>query len=121
VTVIKKGYKMTKVTKKKTTSTKVAPAPATPAVQDQLPPPVKSGRFDGQKIKLLTKVVENRKLPKQATIILDALETFDGGVATQAELIEALVPNGLVTVQAPKRIYTFYRADLLADKYIQYV
>ena len=112
---------MTKVTKKPTASKKVTPAPAAPAAKGLLAPPVKSGRFDGQKIKLLTKAVENRKLPEQAMVILNALETFDGGVATQAELIDALVPNGLVTVQAPKRIYTFYRADLIADKYIQYV
>ena len=111
---------MTKVMKKPTASKKVTPAPA-PAAKGLLAPPIKSGKFDGQKIKLLTKAVENRKLPAQAMVILNALETFDGGVATQAELIEALVPNGLTTVQSPKRIYTFYRKDLIEEKYIQYV
>ena len=115
---------MTAATQKKATSTKVAKAPAKktalkvvdPAGNSGIPAPAPKG-FDGRKVKLLTKTIENRKLPKQAGIILDTLEAL-GGTATQQQIVDGLIENGLATVQTPKRIYTFYRKDLMEDGFI---
>ena len=68
---------------------------------------------------LVTKAVPNRKLPAQALIILNTIEAL-GGSATQSEIVGALLENGLKTVQSPKRIYTFYRKDLMEEGYIAY-
>ena len=116
---------MTAVSKKKATSTKatVKSAPAKtalkvvdPAGNSGIPAPAPKG-FDGRKIKLVTKAIENRKLPAQAVIILNTLESL-GGTASQSEVVGALLDNGLKTVQSPKRIYTFYRKDLMEEGYI---
>ena len=45
-------------------------------------------------------------------VILNTLEAL-GGVATQGEIVDALLDNGLKTVQSPKRIYDFYRKLLV--------
>jgi|TARA_Y100000114_G_C11548576_1_gene226094 hypothetical protein len=111
---------MAKVSKKPTASKKVTPVEA-PAAKGLLAPPSRASGVRGQKIKLLTKVVENRKLPKQAQVVVETLEML-GGTATQGELIDALIEKGgLVTRQTPKRIYEFYRPRLLGDNYIEYV
>ena len=89
-----------------------------PAGNSGIPAPAPKG-FDGRKVKLLTKTIENRKLPKQAGIILDTLEAL-GGTATQQQIVDGLIENGLATVQTPKRIYTFYRKDLMEDGFITY-
>ena len=51
-------------------------------------------------------------------IILNTLEAL-GGTATQGEIVDALVDNGLKTVQSPKRIYDFYRKLLTEEEYIK--
>ena len=89
-----------------------------PAGNSGIPAPAPKG-FDGRKVKLLTKTIENRKLPKQAGIILNTLEAL-GGTATQQQIVDGLIENGLATVQTPKRIYTFYRKDLMEDGFITY-
>lgn len=94
------------------------PYPSDPAGNSGIPAPAPKG-FDGRKVKLLTKTIENRKLPKQAGIILDTLEAL-GGTATQQQIVDGLIENGLATVQTPKRIYTFYRKDLMEDGFITY-
>ena len=118
---------MTKATAKKATSTKAttsAPAKKAalkvvdPAGNSGIPAPAPKG-FDGRKIKLITKAIESRKLPAQALIVLNTLEAL-GGTATQADLVNGLLENGLKTVQSPKRIYTFYRKDLMEEGYITY-
>jgi len=136
---------MTAATQKKATSTKATKKPAAkktdpvsllapsmgargaakaalkvvdPAGNSGIPAPAPKG-FDGRKVKLLTKTIENRKLPKQAGIILDTLEAL-GGTATQQQIVDGLIENGLATVQTPKRIYTFYRKDLMEDGFITY-
>ena len=118
---------MTAVSKKKATSTKAtvksAPAKAAlkvvdPAGNSGIPAPAPKG-FDGRKSKLITKAIENRRLPAQAVIILNTLEAL-GGTASQSEVVGALLDNGLKTVQSPKRIYTFYRKDLMEEGYITY-
>ena len=94
------------------TALKVVP----PVGNSGIPAPAKHG-FNGRKVKLVTKAIENRKLPAQAKIILDTIDAL-GGVATQGEIVDNLLANGLKTVQSPKRIYTFYRAMLETDEYI---
>tara|TARA_R100001126_G_C4715889_1_gene96925 strand:- start:16 stop:414 length:399 start_codon:yes stop_codon:yes gene_type:complete len=111
----KKTATSTKATKKpaaKKTALKVVP----PVGNSGIPAPAKHG-FNGRKVKLVTKAIENRKLPAQAKIILDTIEAL-GGEATQGEIVDNLLANGLKTVQTPKRIYTFYRAMLETDEYI---
>ena len=116
---------MTAVTKKKATSTKavktVAKKPelkvVDPVGNSGIPAPAPKG-FDNRKVTLVTKVVENRKLPRQAQVVLATLEAL-GGTATQGELVAALVDIGLATVQSPKRIYSFYRKDLTEEGYIK--
>ena len=116
---------MTAVSKKKATSTKavktVAKKPelkvVDPVGNSGIPAPAPKG-FDNRKVTLITKAIENRKLPKQARDVLNTLEAL-GGTATQGELVAALVDNGLNTVQSPKRIYSFYRKDLTEEGYIK--
>jgi len=79
--------------------------------------PAKNG-FNNRKVTLITKVIENRKIAGQAMIILNTIEAL-GGSATQGEVVDNLVPNGLKTVQSPKRIYDFYRKLLVEDEYIK--
>jgi hypothetical protein len=116
---------MTAAAKKKATSTKATKKPVAkntalkvvpPVGNSGIPAPAKHG-FNGRKVKLVTKAIENRKLPAQAKIILDTIEAL-GGEATQGEIVDNLLDNGLKTVQTPKRIYTFYRAMLETDEYI---
>lgn len=121
---------MTAAAQKKATSTKATKAPAKktalkvvdPVGNSGIPAPAPKG-FDGRKIKLITKTIENRKIPLQAQVVLSTLEAL-GGSATQGELVNALldpeVGMGLKTVQTPKRIYDFYRKDLLEEGYITY-
>lgn len=117
---------MTAAASKKATSTKATKVPAKktalkvvdPAGNSGIPAPAPKG-FNGRKVKLLTKTIENRKLPKQAGIILDTLEDL-GGEATQEQIVDALLDHGLATVQTPKRIYTFYRKTLMEDGFITY-
>lgn len=121
---------MTAAAQKKATSTKATKAPAKktalkvvdPAGNSGIPAPAPKG-FDGRKIKLITKTIENRKIPLQAQVVLSTLEAL-GGSATQGELVNALldpeVGMGLKTVQTPKRIYDFYRKDLMEEGYITY-
>ena len=117
---------MTAVSKKKATSTKavktVAKKPelkviGNPVGNSGIPAPAPKG-FDNRKVTLVTKVIENRKLPRQAQVVLATLEAL-GGTATQGALVAALVDNGLATVQSPKRIYSFYRKDLTEEGYIK--
>lgn len=116
---------MTAVSKKKATSTKavktVAKKPelkvVDPVGNSGIPAPAPKG-FDNRKVTLVTKVIENRKLPRQAQVVLATLEAL-GGTATQGALVAALVDNGLATVQSPKRIYSFYRKDLTEEGYIK--
>lgn len=116
---------MTAVSKKKATSPKatktVAKKPALkvvdPVGNSGIPAPAPKG-FDNRKVTLITKAIENRKLPKQARDVLNTLEAL-GGTATQGELVGALLENGLSTVQSPKRIYSFYRKDLTEEGYIK--
>ena len=102
-------------------SKKVAPVAKTPAKSpvgnSGIPAPAKNG-FNNRKVTLLTKVIENRKIAGQAMIILNTIEAL-GGSSTQGEVVDNLVPNGLKTVQSPKRIYDFYRKLLVAEKYIK--
>jgi|TARA_B100000900_G_C20579346_1_gene716784 hypothetical protein len=89
-----------------------------PAGNSGIPAPAPKG-FNGRKVKLLTKVIENRRLPNQAGVILDTLEAL-GGEASQEQLVDAMLEQGLSTVQTPKRIYTFYRKMLMEDGFITY-
>ena len=89
-------------------------AVVSPVGNSGIPRPAKSG-FDTRKVTLLTKVIENRKIAGQATIILHTL----GGSATQKDIVDNLVENGLATVQTPKRIYDFYRKMLVEAEYIK--
>jgi len=117
---------MTAATQKKATSTKATKAPAKktalkvvdPAGNSGIPAPAPKG-FNGRKVKLVTKAIENRRIPKQAGVILDTLEAL-GGTATQEQIVDALLDNGLSTVQTPKRIYTFYRKELMEMGFIAY-
>ena len=117
---------MTAAAKKKATSTKAKKTVTKktelkvvdPAGNSGIPAPAPKG-FNGRKVKLITKTIENRRLPKQAGVILDALEAL-GGEASQEQIVDALLEQGLSTVQTPKRIYTFYRKQLMVDGYIDY-
>ena len=96
------------------------PVDVYPAGNSGIPAPSKHG-FDGRKIKQITMdLPNNQKIAPQAMIILKTLEAL-GGEATQKQIVEKLVENGLKTVQTPKRIYDFYRKDLLERKLIDYV
>ena len=104
---------MTKAKKvAKTTETKNSPVG-----NSGIPAPAKNG-FNNRKVKLLTKAIENRKIVTQAMVILTTLEKL-GGSATQEEVVNGLVENGLRTVQSPKRIYDFYRKMLTEAGYIK--
>ena len=89
-----------------------------PAGNSGIPAPAPKG-VNGRKVKLITKTIENRRLPNQAGVILDTLEAL-GGEASQEQIVDALLEQGLSTVQTPKRIYTFYRKQLMVDGYIDY-
>ena len=117
---------MAKAAKKTATSPKATKSPATkktaltvvdPVGNSGSPRPAPKG-FNGRKVTLLTKEIPNRKIAGQAMIILNTLEAL-GGTATQGEIVDALVDNGLKTVQAPKRIYDFYRKLLTEEEYIK--
>ena len=120
---------MAKAAKKKTqrlTAKDITPAPepkriplkvVDPVGNSGIPRPAPKG-FNGRKVTLLTKEIPNRKIAGQAMIILNTLEAL-GGTATQGEIVDALVANGLKTVQAPKRIYDFYRKLLTEEEYIK--
>jgi hypothetical protein len=120
---------MAKAAKKKTqrlTAKDITPAPepkriplkaVDPVGNSGIPRPAPKG-FNGRKVTLLTKDVPNRKIAGQAMIILNTLEAL-GGTATQGEIVDALVDNGLKTVQSPKRIYDFYRKLLTEEEYIK--
>ena len=88
-----------------------------PVGNSGIPKPAPKG-FNGRKVTLLTKEIPNRKIAGQAMIILNTLEAL-GGSATQGEIVDALLDNGLKTVQAPKRIYDFYRKDLVEMEFIK--
>ena len=102
-------------------SKKVAPVAKTPAKSpvgnSGIPAPAKNG-FNNRKVTLITKVIENRKIAGQAMIILNTLEVL-GGSATQKDVVDNLIANGLATVQTPKRIYDFYRKMLVEAEYIK--
>ena len=51
-------------------------------------------------------------------IILETLDKL-GGTATQEQIVNGLLDNGLRTVQTPKRIYDFYRKMLTEAGYIE--
>ena len=120
---------MAQAAKKKTqrlTAKDITPAPepkriplkaVDPVGNSGIPKPAPKG-FNGRKVTLLTKEIPNRKIAGQAMIILNTLEAL-GGTATQGEIVDALVANGLKTVQAPKRIYDFYRKDLVEMEFIK--
>ena len=110
--------KATSTKAKKTVAKKTELTVVDPAGNSGIPAPAPKG-FNGRKVKLVTKTVENRRLPKQAGIILDTLEAL-GGEATQEQIVDALLDHGLATVQTPKRIYTFYRKALMQDGFITY-
>ena len=110
--------KATSTKAKKTVTNKTALKVVDPAGNSGIPAPAPRG-FNGRKVKLVTKTIENRRLPKQAGIILDTLEAL-GGEATQEQIVDALLDHGLATVQTPKRIYTFYRKMLMEDGFIDY-
>jgi len=88
-----------------------------PVGNSGIPRPAKSG-FDTRKVTLITKTIENRKIAGQAMIILNTLEVL-GGSATQKDVVDNLIANGLATVQTPKRIYDFYRKMLVEAEYIK--
>jgi len=93
-----------------------------PAGNSGIPAPAKHG-FNGRMIKLLTKELpNNQKIPPQAMIILDTIEALGGDKSpvSQGEIVDNLVANGLKTVQTPKRIYDFYRKDLIERKLIAF-
>lgn len=117
---------MAKAAKKTATSPKVTKSPAPkkaaltvvdPVGNSGIPRPAPKG-FNGRKVTLLTKDVPNRKIANQAMVILNTLEAL-GGTATQGEIVDALLDNGLKTVQSPKRIYDFYRKDLVEMEFIK--
>ena len=117
---------MTAAAKKKATSTKAKKTVTKktelkvvdPAGNSGIPAPAPKG-INGRKVKLITKTIENRRLPILACVILDTLEAL-GGEATQEQIVDSLLEQGLSTVQTPKRIYTFYRKQLMVDGYIDY-
>ena len=88
-----------------------------PVGNSGIPAPSKNG-FNNRKVKLLTKAIENRKIASQAMIILETLDKL-GGTATQEQIVNGLLDNGLRTVQTPKRIYDFYRKMLTEAGYIE--
>ena len=93
-----------------------------PAGNSGIPAPAKHG-FNGRMVKLLTKdLPNNQKIPPQAMIILDTIEALGGDKSpvSQGEIVDNLVANGLKTVQTPKRIYDFYRKDLIERKLIDF-
>ena len=96
------------------------PVVVNPAGNSGIPAPSKHG-FDGRKIKLISMdLPNNQKIAPQAMIILKTLDAL-GGEATQKQIVEGLVEIWLKKVQTPKRIYDFYRKDLLERKLIDYV
>ena len=93
-----------------------------PAGNSGIPAPAKHG-FNGRMVKLLTKdLPNNQKIPPQAMIILDTIEALGGDKSpvSQGEIVDNLVANGLKTVQTPKRIYDFYRKDLIERELIAF-
>ena len=93
-----------------------------PAGNSGIPAPAKHG-FNGRMIKLITKELpNNQKIPPQAMIILDTIEVLGGhnGPVSQGDIVDNLVANGLKTVQTPKRIYDFYRKDLIERELIAF-
>jgi len=95
---------------------------SSPAGNSGIPAPAKHG-FNGRMIKLLTKELpNNQKIPPQAMIILDTIEVLGGhnGPVSQGDIVDNLVHNGLKTVQTPKRIYDFYRKDLIERELIAF-
>ena len=93
-----------------------------PAGISGIPAPAKHG-FNGRMIKLITKELpNNQKIPPQARIILDTIEVLGGhnGPVSQGDIVDNLVANGLKTVQTPKRIYDFYRKDLIERELIAF-
>ena len=74
--------------------------------------------FSTRNVTLIKKPNEAAKFATQARVVLDTLEAL-GGKATQQEIIDALVANGLKTRQEPKRIYTFYRQMLVDNGFIK--
>lgn len=113
---------MAQAVKKTTKTTKPVAKKAELKVVDPvgnsgIPRPAAKG-FDSRKVTLLTKDIPNRKIAGQAMIILNTLEAL-GGTSTQGAIVEALLENGLKTVQSPKRIYDFYRKMLVEEQYIK--
>ena len=111
-----------KETKKVTASEMAKAIIDGPAGNSGIPAPAKHG-FNGRMIKLLTKELpNNQKIPPQAMIILDTIEVLGGhnGPVSQGDIVDNLVHNGLKTVQTPKRIYDFYRKDLIERKLIAF-
>ena len=88
-----------------------------PVGNSGIPAPAKNG-FNNRKVKLLTKAIENRKIASQAMNIIETLDKLDG-TATQEQIVNGLLDNGLRTVQTPKRIYDFYRKMLTEAGYIE--
>jgi hypothetical protein len=101
------------------TAKKVLP---NPAGNSGIPAPADHG-FNGRKIKLITKELpKGQKIPAQEMRILDTMEVLGAhnGPVTQGDIVDNLVANGLKTVQTPKRIYDFYRKDLIQRKLIDF-
>ena len=76
------------------------------------------GHYGGMKKPAAKKKMSagQRKIAGQAMIILNTLEVL-GGSATQKDVVDNLIANGLATVQTPKRIYDFYRKMLVEAEY----
>ena len=117
---------MAKAQKKTTTAVAPKATPtvkvvASPAGNSGIPAPAKHG-FDNRKIKLLSKdLPNNKRIAAQAMVIVSTLDVL-GGIATQKEIVDNLIENGLKTCQTPKRIFQFYRKDLMDTlKMIEYV
>lgn len=110
-TAAKKPAGAPRASVKKPTAKKAAiPAPKAPTGR--------SGGFSDRKVELVKKPDGKAKMATQARVILDTLIALKGK-ATQQEIIDALVDNGLKTRQEPKRIYTFYRQMLVDNGYIK--
>lgn len=103
------------------TSEKKTPAPRAKKTSAVPAPKAVGGRggsFAGRTVKLVSKPKDGVKLAAQARVVLATLEAL-GKKATQQEVIDGLIANGLKTKQEPKRIYTFYRQALVDGGYIE--
>lgn len=105
------------------TPAKTAPAKATASTKGVPAPTAKgkgAGAFATRKVHLIEVPDAKVKLAPQARIVLEVLESL-GEIATQQEIIDGLLDGGLKTVQTPKRIYTFYRQQLVDKGYMELI